>query len=127
MLGVKLSVRNVSPTSALIIRFVDYYDTRGDLVRRYLDGARRLRPLESFDVLIHTWDDTGGSGANFLVGWLVRGAGLPPLTEAVMVGHAGSGYVSFTSRGVEVEKASTRAVQSAAKEAQMPAEAIDSR
>ncbi|MEZ4327086.1 MAG: DUF3124 domain-containing protein [Polyangiales bacterium] len=104
LLSVLLSVRNVDSTATVTLTHVDYFDTSGHRVRRYLDAPRRLRPLETAEFTVETNDATGGSGANFLVYWEGPSDAHPLLTETVMVGHLGSGHVAFTSRGVELDR-----------------------
>lgn len=100
MLAITLSVRNVGPQNDLTLEYVDYYDTPGRVVRRYIDEPRTLGPLETAEFTVTARDDTGGSGANFLLGWSGSSRPSDLLAEAVMVGHTGDGYLSFTSRGV---------------------------
>ena len=104
LLSVLLSVRNVDSTATVTLTHVDYFDTSGHRVRRYLDAPRALRPLETAEFSVATNDETGGSGANFLVYWEGPSDAHSLLTETVMVGHLGSGHVAFTSRGVELDR-----------------------
>lgn len=105
LLSILLSVRNIDPSAAITLTHVDYFDTYGHRVRRYLPKARTLRPLETVEFVVDTFDASGGSGANFLVYWEGPSDAQPLLTEAVMVGHVGAGQaVSFTSRGVELTR-----------------------
>lgn len=104
LLSILLSVRNVDPSAVIRVTHVDYFDTSGHRVRRYLSGPRQLRPLETAEFTVDTVDEAGGSGANFLVYWEGPSDAHPLLTEAVMWGHMGAGYMSFTSRGVELDR-----------------------
>ncbi|MCA9533501.1 MAG: DUF3124 domain-containing protein [Myxococcales bacterium] len=104
LLSVLLSVRNMDSTATVTLTHVDYFDTSGHRVRRYLDAPRALRPLETAEFSVATNDETGGSGANFLVYWEGPSDAHSLLTETVMVGHLGSGHVAFTSRGVELDR-----------------------
>lgn len=104
LLAITLSVRNVDPSSTITLTHVDYFDTSGHRVRRYLRAPRPLRPLETAEFFVDRRDEVGGSGANFLVNWEGPSTAHALLTETVMVGHAGEGYLSFTSRGVELER-----------------------
>ena len=104
LLSVLLSVRNVDSTATVTLTHVDYFDTSGHRVRRYLGAPRTLRPLETAEFSVATNDETGGSGANFLVYWEGPSDAHSLLTETVMVGHLGSGHVAFTSRGVELDR-----------------------
>ena len=100
LLSVTLSVRNVDPAESVSLTHVDYFDTSGHRVRRYLSSARDLAPLETVEFSVATRDEAGGSGANFLVYWVGPSDAHPLLTEAVMR----TGYLAFTSRGVELER-----------------------
>lgn len=104
LLSVLLSVRNVDPSATVSLSHVDYFDTSGHRVRRYLKQPRALRPLETAEFTVPTFDEKGGSGANFLIYWEGPSDAHALLTEAVMVGQIGAGYISFSSRGVELER-----------------------
>lgn len=104
MLSILLSVRNVDSSAVVTLNSVDYFDTSGHMVKRYLERPRKLRPLETAEFLVDTEDDAGGSGANFLVYWEGPPDAHPLLTESVMWGYLGQGYLSFTSRGVELDR-----------------------
>ncbi|MGE0785086.1 MAG: DUF3124 domain-containing protein [Sandaracinaceae bacterium] len=100
LFSITLSVRNVEPATDVTLTHVDYFDTSGHLVRRYLRAPRTLAPLESAEFSVATQDETGGSGANFLVYWEGPSDAHPLLTETVMR----TGYIAFTSRGVELDR-----------------------
>lgn len=104
MLSILLSVRNVDTAADVTLTHVDYYDTSGHRVRRYLREPQVLRPLETVEFHVPTRDSSGGSGANFLVYWEGPSDAHPLLTEAIMLGHLGAGYVATTSRGVELDR-----------------------
>lgn len=104
LLSILLSVRNIDSSEEITLTHVDYYDTSGHRVRRYLDAPRTLRPLETAEFVVERRDDVGGSGANFLVFWEGPTDAHPLLTESVMVGQRGAGFVGFTSRGIELDR-----------------------
>lgn len=104
LLSILLSVRNVDSTTPVTLTQVEYFDTSGHLVRRYLEAPRTLQPLETAEFTVLTHDKVGGSGANFLVYWSGPSDAHALLTEAVMMGHVGASYISFTSRGVELDR-----------------------
>ena len=107
LFSILLSVRNVDSTAVVTLTHVDYFDTSGHRVRRYLKSPKKLRPLETAEFKVETQDDTGGSGANFLVFWEGPSDAHPLLTEAVMWGYLGGGYTAFTSRGIELDRRPT--------------------
>ena len=104
LFSILLSIRNVDSTAEIVLTHVDYFDTSGHRVRQYLQKPRKLRPLETVEFKVETLDDAGGSGANFLVYWEGPADAHSLLTESIMWGHTGSGYSTFTSRGVELDR-----------------------
>lgn len=100
-LTVILSVRNTDPARSILLRSAKYYDSGGELLKEVVPMARVLPPLATFDHVVDLSDDSGGTGANFLVEWVADDAGThAPLVETVNL-QAGSGRsVSFTSRAV---------------------------
>jgi hypothetical protein len=96
-----LSVRNADVARPLILTHVDYYDSRGKLIRKYLDAPATLDPMATVEWMIDVHDTEGGSGANFIVGWGSPGPVARPVMEAIML--AGSRGISFVSEGRPVE------------------------
>lgn len=106
LLEITLSVRNTDPTAGVTVTRVDYYDTDGRLVRRFLDRPLALGPLGTTEFLVEEKDAAGGSGANFVVGWSAAGPVSPLLCEAVMIGLVEGRYgVSFARPAVPIEPA----------------------
>lgn len=97
-LAVTVSIRNTDPRHSLKLSAVDYYDTKGALVRHYLDSPQTLGPLASERFVIAEKDTEGGSGANFLVRWQSDAPINPPVVESVMIGAQSGQGISFTSR-----------------------------
>lgn len=99
LLTVTLSIRNIDPRYQISITVADYYETRGKLLRKYIDKPVVLAPLESLRYVIPERDASGGSGANFMVEWTADQLVNPPVVESVMIGTQLQQGVSFTSRG----------------------------
>lgn len=99
LLTVTLSIRNIDLNHQITITAVDFYETQGKFLKKYLDKPVRLGPLESTRYIVPQKDKTGGSGANFLVEWKSEKAANPPIIEAVMIGTQFQQGISFTSRG----------------------------
>ncbi len=81
-LAATLSVRNTDPENPITIISVRYYDSDGNLVKNHLESPLRLDPLASTEFIVDEVrgspvvsrrglsdqnDQTGGSGANFIV------------------------------------------------------------
>lgn len=99
-----LSVRNTDPERTIALLSVRYYDTSGELTRRFLEAPRRLGPLGTADFVVAEHDVSGGTGANFIVEWTASRPVSRPLIESVMIGTRGNQGVSFTSRGRPIER-----------------------
>lgn len=99
-----LSIRNTDSDRAITVTSVDYYDSDGRRVKRYVDKPVIVPPMASVRYVVQESDKTGGSGANFMVRWNAAEPASPPLMEAVMISTKSSQGVSFTSRGQVIEE-----------------------
>jgi hypothetical protein len=99
LLTVTLSIRNIDPKHQITITRVDYYESHGKLLKKYLDKPVTLNPLESIRYIVPESDKTGGSGANFMVEWKSDKSVNPPIAESIMIGTQSQQGISFTSRG----------------------------
>lgn len=98
LLTVTLSLRNVDTKYPITVTSVDYYGTKGEILKKYLDQKVTLGPLESTHYVVPQKEKEGGAGANFIVTWKAEKSVNPPLIEAVMIGAGGQHGISFTSR-----------------------------
>jgi hypothetical protein len=99
LLTVTLSIRNIDPRHQINITQVNYYDTKGKVIKTYLNQSVLLSPLESRRYVIPEKDNAGGSGANFIVEWKSGKFVNPPIVESIMIGTQSQQGISFTSRG----------------------------
>ena len=99
LLTVTLSIRNVDLHQSITLDKVEYYETQGKFLRKYLDKPVTLKPLESTRFIVPQKDETGGSGANFIVAWKAEEEVNAPIIETVMIGTQNQQGISFTSRG----------------------------
>ena len=102
LLTVTLSIRNIDPIHQIRITVVDYYETQGKLLKKYIDTPKTLNSLESLRYVIPERDKSGGSGANFIVKWHSDIPVNQPIIESVMIGAQSGQGISFTSRGREI-------------------------
>lgn len=103
-LSMTLSIRSTDPSVPIRVSAIDYYDTNGKLIRRYLDKPVTLGPFASTFVHIDEKDDSGGFGANFLVRWGAEKMVNAPVIECVMIGAASGQGISFVSPGQEIRE-----------------------
>lgn len=95
LLAVTLSIRNTDPNHPIKILTVDYYETQGKLLKRYVSSPFTLNALGTARYIIPQSDKAGGSGANFIVEWEALQPINSPLIETIMIGSRSS----FTARG----------------------------
>ncbi|HMQ09703.1 MAG TPA: DUF3124 domain-containing protein [Oligoflexia bacterium] len=98
-----LSIRNISEKDMIVISQVDYYDTNGKLLKKFIDKPFSLQKMSSKDFIIPESDLSGGSGANFVVKWETEKKVSAPIIESVMIGILGTQGFAFTSRAKEIE------------------------
>ncbi len=103
LLSATLSIRNTSISDSLFITKIEYYDTEGNLVRKYIDNPISLKPMASINYVIDRDDDIGGHGANFIVDVSAKKANTKPLIQAVMIGQSGNKGFSFISDGYSLK------------------------
>ncbi len=99
LLYINLSIRNIDEHNKIMITKVDYYETKGKLMVEHIDTVIVLGPLESMMYMVPEKDESGGSGANFIVEWSAEKCTNPPIVESIMIGRWPTEGVSFTSRG----------------------------
>lgn len=99
-----LSIRNTSLFDSIYIEVIDYYNTKGDLVRSYLKKAISLKPLETIEYVIEEEDTEGGTGANFIVNWGSNAPGVKPIFQGVMVSVLGQKSFAFTTHGTSISR-----------------------
>ena len=100
-----LSISNTSETDKIRITRVHYFNSDGTLVKKCLEGKHSvLSPLATTEFGITRQDETGGSGANFIVEWVSEKPVSDPVVEAIMITFSGTHSYSFTSSGRVIEE-----------------------
>ena len=103
-LTVTLSIRNIDRKVAVMVRKVDYYNAKGELVRAYAQEPRVLSPLAAIEVVIKASDRSGGISAGFVIEWESEHLCVPPAVEAVMISTASTQGISFSRQARIVEE-----------------------
>lgn len=99
LLSAMLSVRNTDPAASFTITSVKYYDSHGSVIREFVTTPMVVTAMGTKDFFIEHQDNSGGSGANFLVTWSADKPLNPPLIEAVNAYFFGTQSIAFTSPG----------------------------
>ncbi|WP_114700447.1 DUF3124 domain-containing protein [Psychrobacter proteolyticus] len=102
LLSATLSVRNTTLDKPLYINKIDYYNTNGDFVKSYIDGPIELPPMATLNYIIEKEDDSGGSGANFIIDVEGVDETVKPVIEAVMIGNFSNKGFAFSTEGTPV-------------------------
>lgn len=103
-LAATLSIRNTDMASSFRVTAIDYYDTKGKIVRRHLERPSIVAPLATIYVHIEEKDTIGGFGANFIVRWQADSVINAPVIECVMIGATSGQGISFVSPGQEIRE-----------------------
>ncbi len=111
LLETTLSIRNIDLDQPVYLNSIEYYNTQGKLVKKYLEQKIKLAPLQTIEFLVEDRNSSGGSGANFLVEWMSESEVDKPLIETVMIGTSGSQAISFSRSGVDVSSRRNESVQ----------------
>lgn len=98
-----LSIRNTSLTDTIYLTGVDYYDSQGEMLTRYLNRAVKMYPLESLEFIVEGGIAAGGAGANFIVDWEAGNPNVSPIIQCVMIGASGTQGISFLTEGFTLE------------------------
>ena len=108
LLTATLSVRNTDPERPFTLKSVDYYDSEGGLLQRYLEAPVTLAPLASTHYIVPESEAKGGAGAKFLIEWQAPAAVSEPIIEAVMIGTKLQQGISFISTGRAIKTTPAR-------------------
>lgn len=104
-LRVTLSLRNLSRTTAIEVRRVDFHDGTGALVTRHLESPISIAPLAGHEIQILDEEGQGKVSSSFIVEWSAEQPVVAPVVETVMVGTTGTQGFSFVSHARVLEEA----------------------
>ena len=97
LLSVSVSIRNTDPAVPIVVASARYYDSSGKPLKEYVASPRTIAPMATYELFIPRSDDTGGSGANFLITWRSQAPASPPVVEGVHANLPASRSVLFTT------------------------------
>lgn len=97
-----VSMRNANRSDSIFIRKSEYFNTKGDLIRTYINKPIYIGPMETVEIVIDEVDKEGGTGANFIFEWAVKPKSNEPLFESVMISTSGQQGLSFTTQGIRI-------------------------
>lgn len=103
-LGITVTFHNTDLENSLIIKSIEYYDTQGNSIEKFLPSPVSLKPLASTNFFIPDNDTRGGIGANLLIEWIADKKISNPIAEAIMLSTASTQGISFTTQGKVVKE-----------------------
>jgi len=103
-LTITLAIRNINQGQDIYIKEINYYNSGGKPVKKFLDRTIKVSPLETFDLVIAEDDTSGGIGSNFIVEWVSTAQVKSPLIETVMMSTRQGVGLSFTCTGRVIKK-----------------------
>lgn len=107
-LSTLLRIDNTSSAKPLVLERIDYFDTGGKLVQRYLDAPIALRPFGAVQIFVSGEDHRAGPAGNFVVIWAGSAPIAEPLIDAVTFGKSGGDSFSFVSQGRPIRNVGKR-------------------
>ena len=102
LLSALVSIRNTDSRRPMKLLSARYYDTHGRFLREYLPVPTSIAPLGTQELFVELHDESGGSGANFILRWESEVAINPPLVEAVHANMDSGKAVILTTQAVPV-------------------------
>jgi hypothetical protein len=102
LLAATLSIRNTSHQNSLIVTKIEYFNTEGEMVRDFIENPISLPPMATVNYVIEKEDDTGGSGANFIVELSAKNKSIRPIVQAIMIGQYGNKSFAFSTDGYDI-------------------------
>lgn len=102
LLAATLSIRNTSFQDTLYVTNIDYFNTEGAKVKEFINKTIAIYPMATINYVIEKEDDSGGPGANFILGLHARNSKIKPVIQAVMVGLDGNKSFSFLTNGISI-------------------------
>jgi hypothetical protein len=95
---------NPDPKQAIKILSIDYYDSSGKLVKKFIDDPIMIKPWNSKEITIQPRTEAEDFGGNLIVRWKSDQPANPPIVEVLMTGQFLNRGVSFMTRGVEIKE-----------------------
>ena len=95
LVSVLVSIRNTDPAQPIRVTSAPYYDTSGKRIKDYVASPVTIGPLGTHEIFVPRSDDTGGSGANFIVSWKSDAPVSPPVVQAVHANLPGGRSIVF--------------------------------
>jgi hypothetical protein len=97
LVSVSVSIRNTDPVKSIRISSAQYYDTDGKKIKEYVTSPKIIGPMGTYELFVPGSDDTGGSGANFVISWKSDTPSSLPIVEGFHANLPVGRSIAFTT------------------------------
>ncbi len=97
LVSVSVSIRNTDPVKSIRVLSAQYFDTDGKKLKEYVTSPKTIGPMGTHELFVPRSDDTGGSGANFVIVWKSDTPASPPMVEGVHANLPAGRAIAFIS------------------------------
>ena len=97
LVSVSVSIRNTDPAKSIRVTSAQYFDTDGKKLREYLPSPKTIGPMGTYEIFVPRSDDSGGSGANFVIAWKSDTPASPPVVEGFHANLPVGRSIAFTT------------------------------
>ena len=97
LVSVSVSIRNTDPAKSIRVDSAQYYDTDGKKLREYVMAPKTIGPMGTYEIFVPRGDDTGGSGANFVISWKADTPASQPIVEGFHANLPVGRSIAFTT------------------------------
>ncbi len=97
LVSVSVSIRNTDPAKSIRVTSAQYFDTDGKKLREYLPSPKTIGPMGTYEIFVPRSDDSGGSGANFVIAWKSDTPASPPIVEGFHANLPVGRSIAFTT------------------------------
>lgn len=97
LVSVSVSIRNRDPAKSIRVTSAQYFDTGGRKLREYLPSPQIIGPMATYEIFVPRSDDTGGSGANFVIAWKSDTPASQPIVEGFHANLPVGRSIAFTT------------------------------
>ncbi len=102
LVSVSVSIRNTDPVNPLRVLSAQYYDTDGKKLKEYVTSPKILGPMGTYELFVPRSDDTGGSGANFVIRWQSDKPTNPPVVQGFHANLPVGRSIAFATSAVVI-------------------------
>ena len=96
---------NIDPKMAIEILSIDFYDSSGKLLKKFIETPLLVKPRNSKEITIQPRTQVDEDCASYLmIRWKSSQPANTPIAEVLMVGQVMNRGISFSTRGCDVKE-----------------------